>query len=213
MNSILLRRRALMSMNTKRLPLSFQEIAWIESSGTQWIDTGIYPNQSDVFRCTLQSGNPSEAQACGIGYIKSKDYNNSRVAFRLLPTKIAFALGIGDYSFASEPDGQKHTIIIDIQNSRGILDNREVVTAADANFQYQKERRLPLFSQFSNSSYTCYKLRIYDFLCMRNGTAIQHLIPCFRKADGVAGMYDLVSRSFFMNSGTGDFIKGPTVTA
>jgi hypothetical protein len=38
-----------------------------------------------------------------------------------------------------------------------------------------------------------------------------HLIPCYRKADNVAGMYDLFSGEFYTNAGTGEFIIGPDV--
>lgn len=37
------------------------------------------------------------------------------------------------------------------------------------------------------------------------------LIPCYRKSDKVAGMYDLVSNTFFTNQGTGEFIVGGDV--
>ena len=38
-----------------------------------------------------------------------------------------------------------------------------------------------------------------------------HLIPCFRKEDNVAGMYDLVSGKFYTNEGTGKFEVGAEV--
>lgn len=34
------------------------------------------------------------------------------------------------------------------------------------------------------------------------------MIPCYRKSDGVIGMYDLVFGVFYQNSGTGEFLKG-----
>jgi hypothetical protein len=37
------------------------------------------------------------------------------------------------------------------------------------------------------------------------------LVPCYRKADGVIGMYDLVSGAFFTNAGSGSFTKGANV--
>lgn len=40
---------------------------------------------------------------------------------------------------------------------------------------------------------------------------IRNFIPCYRKADNEAGMYDLVSGEFYTNAGTGSFIVGPDV--
>ena len=47
-----------------------------------------------------------------------------------------------------------------------------------------------------------------------NGTElVRHLVPCYRTADDVVGMYDLVTSAFFTNAGGGIFIKGADVQA
>ena len=38
-----------------------------------------------------------------------------------------------------------------------------------------------------------------------------YFIPCYRKSDSEPGMYDLVSKMFFTNAGTGEFLVGPDV--
>ena len=48
--------------------------------------------------------------------------------------------------------------------------------------------------------------RIYDYIVERNNDEVQHLIPCLRNIDNVPCFYDLVTKSFFTNQGTGDFI-------
>ena len=52
-----------------------------------------------------------------------------------------------------------------------------------------------------------YYFKIYD----NNNNLICDLVPCYRKSDGVIGMYDLVSDVFRTNLGTGTFTKGPDV--
>ena len=47
-------------------------------------------------------------------------------------------------------------------------------------------------------------LKIYD----TKDKLIRNLIPCYRKLDGIIGMYDLVSDVFYTNSGNGTFVKG-----
>ena len=49
-----------------------------------------------------------------------------------------------------------------------------------------------------------YYLRIYD-----NGTLVRDFIPARRNSDRVIGMYDLVTRTFFENGGSGAFTPGP----
>ena len=48
-----------------------------------------------------------------------------------------------------------------------------------------------------------YNLKITD------GTnVIKNFVPCYRKSDNVAGLYDLVNNVFYTNQGTGNFIVG-----
>lgn len=45
-----------------------------------------------------------------------------------------------------------------------------------------------------------------------SGTSlVRHLVPCYRTADGVVGMYDLVTATFFTNAGGDRLIKGSDV--
>lgn len=45
----------------------------------------------------------------------------------------------------------------------------------------------------------------------KTDTLICDLVPCYRKADGVIGMYDIVRKIFLTNVGTGSFTKGANV--
>ena len=40
--------------NSPRLPAGFTELAYIESSGTQYIDTNYYPNSGDLFEMKIR---------------------------------------------------------------------------------------------------------------------------------------------------------------
>lgn len=54
--------------------------------------------------------------------------------------------------------------------------------------------------------------RAYYFRMLdANGIEIRNFIPCYRKEDGVIGLYDTVTEQFFTNAGTGTFIKGADV--
>ena len=45
----------------------------------------------------------------------------------------------------------------------------------------------------------------------KNGVLICDLYPCYRKSDGIIGMYDVARNHFFTNVGTGSFTKGADV--
>lgn len=50
----------------------------------------------------------------------------------------------------------------------------------------------------------------YAYICMykftawdNNGTPIRDMFPCYRKADGVVGMYDIINNVFYVNAQSG----------
>jgi hypothetical protein len=80
---------------------------------------------------------------------------------------------------------------------------------------------------FENTSRTSYLFAlnaetVYHFIghiasavFYKNGSKVRDFIPALRNADGVAGMFDRVSKQFFDNDGTGSFgyrIKGAPAT-
>ena len=52
---------------------------------------------------------------------------------------------------------------------------------------------------------------IYEQKAYKNGVLVGDFIPAKRKSDGVIGMYDAVSGTFYTNAGTGDFTAGPSM--
>lgn len=58
----------------------------------------------------------------------------------------------------------------------------------------------------SPSSLRVYNLKIYD-----NNILVRNFVPCYRKADNVAGLYDLVNGVFYTNAGSSSFIIGGNV--
>lgn len=58
----------------------------------------------------------------------------------------------------------------------------------------------------------CSQISVYSFV-LRNdsNTIIADLIPCYRRSDNVPGMWDVVSKTFLTNSGSGQFTVGPNV--
>lgn len=47
--------------------------------------------------------------------------------------------------------------------------------------------------------------KFFYFTLSLNGIVRHNLVPCYRKADNVVGMYDTVTNTFFINKGSGTF--------
>lgn len=54
-----------------------------------------------------------------------------------------------------------------------------------------------------------FESKLYYFKIYDNGIKVRDLIPCYRKSDGIIGMYDTVEGGFYTNQGTDAFEKGP----
>ena len=66
----------------------------------------------------------------------------------------------------------------------------------------------------NNNNNTDWKFigRVYYLQITNNSSLVRNMIPVRRNTDNVLGMYDLVSRTFFTNSGTGTFVAGPVAS-
>lgn len=53
--------------------------------------------------------------------------------------------------------------------------------------------------------------KLYFLVISDGNTPMFNLLPCYRKSDGIIGMYDTISNTFFTNTGTGTFTKGADI--
>lgn len=63
----------------------------------------------------------------------------------------------------------------------------------------------------NRSGYAAYQYsgKLYNLKITDGTNVIKNFVPCYRKSDNVAGLYDLVNNVFYTNQGTGNFIVGP----
>lgn len=55
------------------------------------------------------------------------------------------------------------------------------------------------------------EMYLYNFKAYESDILMLDLVPCYRKSDGEIGLYDLISKKFYTNIGTGVFSKGGNV--
>ena len=193
------------------VPTGFTRLEYIESTGTQYIDTGYRPtartrvvidmhatSSPTVGTLIFGSIGPGGAQA-------TLTYN---VYMMVSPTAIRT-----DY-FGNMVFG---TITNNLQ--RMVIDKDKNVTKVQG-FEFvspevEPEAACPgnLFIFALNHDgtpmlYCSYKL--YSFAMYDDGVLLRSYIPC-QRADGAVGLYDEVSGQFFGNAGTGAFVAGPEV--
>lgn len=198
------------SRKKKRLPDEYQEVEYIESTGTQYIFTGLAirtvsslsTNWSLTFAITEFSG---DRILCGANDRDKQIVIRSGGFIR------------GDWT-GSTQNAILNKMVVDDVYTISQTDGYMVSATHTHEITTESNKSLPftLFAKSTTSgtgveTSTIASARIYNFTATIDGASIANFIPCYRKSDNEIGMYDTVSRTFYTNAGTGTFLKGADV--
>lgn len=201
---------------TPILPPEYQEVEYIESTGTQYINTNISGNQNTIIDADIQQiSYNSNNWSVWIGSLKTTSDGNwihLGQASRNRGLRFSWGTGVGNYIYTdiSSSDFNKHKY--KIGKGKLTIDNTTEYTLINDDFTTSPST-IVLFAdrkgEISFVEYSCIRFfycKIWDGL-----TLVRNLIPCYRKSDNEIGMYDTVNGVFYTNQGTGTFLKGPNV--
>ena len=188
------------------LPSGYKLLEYIQSSGTQYIDTGFKPNQdTSVFataKITDVSSYPSIFGARNKNTQMYWMYNNGNGA---ISTSFVVKINSTEYSLSSA-FGEKQTYSIDSGIAKVGESNVNVSMGT-----FQSSYNLYLFGTDNVGSlqYPA-KMKLYSCQIYDNGTLVRDFVPC-QKPDGTIGLWDDVNSLFYGNAGTGTFTAGPVL--
>jgi len=180
------------------------EVEYLESTGTQYIDTLFLPNNNTRIIATLSFGSMSGWEVIfGTRYASgSREYSlqsfngTGRVRICYGSTASSGAVNVGT----------NNKVNIDFNKNKLTAGSASETTTAQT---FTAARTLFLFALHESDNSTsnrCYKGRIWALKIYDNGVLIRDYIPV-RKGQ-VGYMYDKVSNQLFGNGGTGNFILG-----
>lgn len=188
------------------LPSGYKQLEYIQSSGTQYINTAFKPKStsrvvmdfeflkngtaSPFMSRDLSGGNINMFGVFNISGRLRSDFGTERSFF---PTDLSPL-----QKMTYERNKNVCTIAL------------ETVTNTASTFT----ATYPMFLMASNDSGSAayfstgklYSCAIYD-----NGTLVRDFVPCKNASDTV-GLYDTVGRQFYANAGTGAFTAGPEIS-
>ena len=204
------------STPTPILPSAYQQVEYIENpNGTYMVTNIAVPLGFKVHGKVFLSAKPSSAiNVCG-GFNSAVRLNISFCCFSGITTNSAGTFYGSANCFATLADLYEsplefttvHTasnISIGLKNSGGENTNTVSVVSAE----------VPALNVF-RASYDApnpftgriYLLEVLD----TNNQATAKLIPCYRKADNVVGMYDIIGNAFYTSANSTVFTKGGDV--
>ena len=189
----------------RRLPKEFKEVEYLQSSGTQYIDTG-YSFNSNTDEIEL--------------YYQNTSTQNHKWLFGSYEENATIGISCGTISaptfwykgnIASTESAQYNSEHILRYDSTGMSNDG---TNLKAFTSYAGTWNLYLFALnntgTSPNGYYGYG-KVWRYTHKRNGVLIRDYIPCL-DASNVPCMYDLVEGKAYYNAGTGSFTYGHTIT-
>lgn len=187
-----------------RLPAGYTRLDYIQSSGTQYIDTGFKPNQNTRVIVDVDLSATSGIRVIFGGRDGDNASDNSFVFWQFSAT-----------TFRSDFDVHDLTINVASTAGRFLIDKNKAVTTINGTSYtnnaaiFQPRYNMGLFSLIDPGGADnrmvvakMYSCKIYD-----NGTIVRDFVPC-KNANNVYGLYDLVNREFYTNAGSGSFTGG-----
>ena len=198
-------RRHLLKRMKGEKELPYIQLDYIESTGTQYIDTGYIPTiNTDIKTRASVQYNSGSAPVALFGYLSGKDpYNRYAVQYH----KNIIYCAKGKTEVTNDTIDYTKMCDIETQGDKYIYNGIEM-SVAPLDFSVSNKLSIVLFARRTTTVNRHSKSKIEFFKIYENGNLVMDLIPCIRKSDGVVCMYDLVSNSFFENEGTGSFIAG-----
>lgn len=188
-----------------KLPSGYTELEYIQSSGTQYIDTGFKPNQDTRV-------------------VTKFDMIQTDTTWRKL---WGSASGTYDLDFALWNDGTTK-----LQSYYGTKTNNTVpITSMSLNVDANKNiwKYSGETITFDKNNFTCAysmyvfnvnkddhpeylpgMMKLYLFKIYDNDVLVRDFIPC-KNPSGTVGLYDSVNNQFYQNAGSGTFIAGPEI--
>ena len=188
--------------NPSRLPSEYQEVEYIESTGTQYIDTGVNGTAIGTYEIKF---NPLDT--------KARDFEQYFAGDKDFPT--TSKLYVNSSVVEQGRDG-KDTVLFSLGNvAHTVSVTDTAILVDDVIVEYYTPGAWGTLTYYIFNSHgepnLMSSMRLYYLKMYSDGILVRDYIPCYRKSDNVAGLYDLVNSTFYTNIGTGTFLVGSDV--
>lgn len=196
-----------------QLPTEYQEVEYIQSSGTQYINTGVIPTVDTGvkirghFTSVQDSDNIILGASNQTAFANGKPYSVDPYPDRVYLLFGGFGDGSSETITITQTKNKQYEYTLNYMDSgKASVDTLQITlptrTSVTSNALY-------LFCLNGNGTAGYYSHFALEYLQITQGTSVIHdYVPCYRKADNVAGLYDLVTGTFLANAGSGTFAVG-----
>ncbi len=185
----------------------YTRLSYIESTGTQYIDTGFAPNQNTSFEMDFDF---STANNSGNIHILSANDADKFFAFRANTDFTAFQARYYNAGLQNIPmNGSiygRHKV--KRQKNQISVDDGTALVQSTGTFQVSRNLTIFCLRSSTATAENFTTMKLYSFKLWDGDDLIRDMIPVKRNYDGAIGMYDNINKKFYANAGTGTFNGG-----
>lgn len=181
------------------LPDGYTQLDYIESTGTQRIDTGVSGNAT--IKITAQA---SAIKGSSQALLSSTSGATGGSWFGEFTTNQKWGIGTGAGLTTIDPTTKITAEIVFDENGCSGTVNSESITRSAVGTQSDWAIMATTQGSYPFSG------KVWGCQITQNDVLVRNFVPC-KNTSNVVGMYDTVSGTFFTNDGTGDFVAGPAV--
>ena len=191
----------------------YELLEYIASSGTQYINTNYIPkNNFKIELDMMWTGSTISAFETFAGFMHANQIpraaihkytsvfmigGNSTTVSTVAPVKDQRIVLTGDFCSGNQHLYKNGVVIVNDATALDLSANAQQVYIFGRNASGKNLATMRL-----------YRGKIYD----NTNTLVRDFIPARRKSDNVLGLYDSITTTFYVNSGTGSFSAGPTLS-
>ena len=194
-----------------RLPDGYTELEYIESTGTQYIDTEFKPSDKTRVQIKFEPTNLTKTE-WWFG-VRSSSNTNMFGFYSSSPTSVQDTYASASKSF-TVPDMSNS--VVTLEKAEGVTKltyNGETSVLQNEFSDFQSTLNLYLLVANlagSAASTTRASGNLYSFDIYESNALVRQFVPCRNQLEEI-GLFDLITAQFYSNSGTGEFTAGPEV--
>lgn len=212
---------------TPLVPVEYQAVEYLQTSGTQYINLpNFYPTGTTEFEATFLTTN-TLGSSSGFGSLFGgrTDYYRNAYCYTTYTSNVNNKKGhflYGSVSSGSQVENIRYNGLM-VRNVKMTTKFHNHILSSD---QFSTTVSVPA-QTFTSTAY----MNLFGIYNMADGVHGEHFagnlyslkfwsdsntlsydfVPCYRRADSVAGLFDRVNSGFYTNNGSGTFVVGSDV--
>ena len=197
------------------LPAEYQQVEYLEATGTQYINTG-RKVQSNNITAHISTQKTSTA-SLEMDILTNQDDSTNRFVFGSYSGNWFLynrAYGVGYTNAVISADMSIAELTIEFVNEQKRIVKNGIASQWYTAAAIQNQRALTILRGAGTSGDYIgrnYKGKLFYLDYYEAQTLIFKMYPCCRKSDNKPGLYDLVTNTFYTNAGTGEFTVGNNI--